>query len=322
MQIRFYQNRIFTILGSMVYPLMVLFSMWFFYITTKPNELSLVVPFSEKNLATLLNHFVQSIFYPSKVLHPFIPDLPIVSALIIYMLTFYFSKDKWLAFIFYMSVVLLNFLCLEFNMISTRHTGVFLVFLFFLIHQYNDSQIEGNRLTEWAFKLGKNILLPLMCISLFISNLIFCYRDVTTKMSNSKELGEFISSHPRYKDAIIIGESDYTLEGIPYYVRNKFYIPREKRFGNYTHFTRENAREISMSEIIKNCDSLTSIDGKICLFVASQPIAFGIDQKIKIPYYVEKYFTIRKEDFYRLRKIAEFKDAYYKDENFTLYEIQ
>lgn len=308
-------------LSFLCYSSIVLISICFFYHTTKPDELSLVISFGDKNIMTLVSHFFESLFYPSKVLHPFVPDLPIVSAIVIFLLTFYFIKDVWIAIFFYLSVVFLNFLCLEFPMISTRHIGVFFALMFFFIHEYHKTPIEGNRFSNLGYKFGSNFLLPVMCIALVVSSAIICHRDITSKMSNSKTFGEFIVNTPKYKNAIVVFEADYAGEGLPYYVDNKIYIPRENRFGNYAHFTKENASRITLSEIINKCDSLTKKYGEVCLFAINQPIVKDKDQNINIPYYVKKNLFVQQSDFLRLKKVAEFRDAYY-DENFLVFEIK
>jgi hypothetical protein len=315
------QMREYKWLNFFCYSSIVLISIWFFYYTTKPDELSLVISFGDKNILTLMSHFFESLFYPSKVLHPFVPDMPIVSVIVIFLLTFYFIKDVWIAIFFYLSVVLLNFLCLEFPMISTRHIGVFFALMFFFIHEYHKKPIEGNRFSNLGYKLGSNILLPIMCIALVVSSTIMCHRDITSKMSNSKTLGDFIANKPKYKNAIVIFEADYAGEGLPYYVDNKIYIPRENRFGDYAHFTKENASKITLSEIIDKCDSLSKKYGEVCLFAINQPIVMDKDQNINIPFYVKKNLVVQQSDFLRLKLVAEFRDAYY-DENFLVFEIK
>jgi hypothetical protein len=50
---------------------------------------------------------------------------------------------------------------------------------------------------------------------------VFVNRAISHQQSSSKRFGQFISANPKYRDAILVGEPDYVLESMPYYVGNR-----------------------------------------------------------------------------------------------------
>lgn len=73
--------------------------------------------------------------------------------------------------------------------------------------------------------------------------------DLGHDMTSAKAFGELLRQ--RYANAIVMGEPDSPLESLPFYASNPIYIPREHRFGDWTRFTVDNQRELSLGELVR-----------------------------------------------------------------------
>jgi hypothetical protein len=54
--------------------------------------------------------------------------------------------------------------------------------------------------------------------------------------SRSRDFAELVSRRPDLKDSILIGDPDYMLEPTHYYLANRTYFVRERRYGDTVHF--------------------------------------------------------------------------------------
>lgn len=122
---------------------------------------------------------------------------------------------------------------------SLRHEGVIAFLLFSICWLAADARLErtdpaGRR----RIALG---LLPLFVVQ--SAALPFVARRYFFKpASGSKAYGKFLASHPKYRDAILMGEPDYLMEAMPYYAPNRVYMPRQGEFHYRVYFDRGQKR--------------------------------------------------------------------------------
>jgi hypothetical protein len=144
---------------------------------------------------------------------------------------------------------------------------------------------------------------------------------MSKEKSSSKSFGRFIMSHPEYHDAIILGEPDYALESLPYYVSNRIYIPRERRFGNRVMFTPANKAQMSLDELL-NIAQQVKISNGAKVLIAIGHLDLLNSQRYRISYPYNKTFTWSTRELTALKsqttKVAEFKKAV-GDENYEIY---
>ena len=74
--------------------------------------------------------------------------------------------------------------------------------------------------------------------------------------SSGRAFARYLEARTRYRDAIIVSEPDYYAETLPYYIDNRIYVPRERLFSNTVSFTQHNARELSLSDLLRSADEL------------------------------------------------------------------
>jgi hypothetical protein len=88
---------------------------------------------------------------------------------------------------------------------------------------------------------------------------------VGTPESRSRDFADLVSHRPDLKDAILIGDPDYMLEPMHYYLPNPTYFVRERRYGEYVRFTRKARLELTLGDIL---DEARAIRGSTGLPVA------------------------------------------------------
>jgi len=85
---------------------------------------------------------------------------------------------------------------------------------------------------------------------------------VGTPESRSRDLADLVSRRPDLKDAILIGDPDYMLEPLHYYLPNQTYFIREQRYGDFTHFTRKARLDLTLSDILDEARAIRSSTGR------------------------------------------------------------
>lgn len=73
--------------------------------------------------------------------------------------------------------------------------------------------------------------------------------DLANEMTSAPAFARLLRE--RFPNAIVMGEPDDALESLPFYAPNRIYIPREGRFGTWTHFTSANAPVMSLGELVR-----------------------------------------------------------------------
>lgn len=85
---------------------------------------------------------------------------------------------------------------------------------------------------------------------------------VGTPESRSRDFADLVSRRPELKDAILIGDPDYMLEAMHYYVPNPTYFVRERRYGDYVHFTRKARLDLSLGDILDEARAIRTSTGR------------------------------------------------------------
>jgi hypothetical protein len=82
--------------------------------------------------------------------------------------------------------------------------------------------------------------------------------DIERPRSSSKAFGQFIRETPRLRNAVIMGDPDYLMEPMSYYVRNRIFFPRQHGFDYRTHFDHGAQRdlELRLGALLDVADSL------------------------------------------------------------------
>jgi hypothetical protein len=85
---------------------------------------------------------------------------------------------------------------------------------------------------------------------------------VGTPESRSRDFADLVSRRPDLKDAILIGDPDYMLEPMHYYLPNPTYFARERRYGEYVRFTRKARLELTLGDILDEARAIRISTGR------------------------------------------------------------
>lgn len=140
--------------------------------------------------------------------------------------------------------------------------------------------------------------------------------------SSSRVLAQWIKMQPPEKKYVLVGEPDYLLESMPYYVSNDIYVPREKQYTKATHFTTLNKKEFSLEEFLQTAEDLKK-QGRHVL------MSMGFDLKKDGPFEIhfsyDRVFRYSPESLnlwsQKTIKVAGFHNAI-TDENYDVYVLK
>lgn len=90
--------------------------------------------------------------------------------------------------------------------------------------------------------------------------------------SQAQAFGEFIRSRPDLEGAIIMGDPDFLLETLPYYLDNPLFLDRDRRFGRFVKFTRDARLNLTLTELLNDARSLSSSKHEPVVILISGPL--------------------------------------------------
>jgi hypothetical protein len=226
---------------------------------------------------------------------------------------------------FFAGVVLLGTFFSTFYPGALRHQGIpmiFMICLYWIVYQQRADNTKNKlkRTLNFVHKVSVYAVLSAI-FTVHIAGAAYKIGiDISKEQSSSKAFGRFIMAHPEYHNAIIMGEPDYKLESLPYYVSNRIYIPRERRFGNRIMFPPANRARMSLGELLNIAQQVGRSKGAKVLIAIGHLDLFE-RRSYKVSYY-EKIFTWSPGELTAFKsqtiKVAEFKKAI-GDENYEVY---
>jgi hypothetical protein len=111
--------------------------------------------------------------------------------------------------------------------------------------------------------MGLACFLALMAVqaALGLADLAFAAVDRTPE-SRSRDFADLVSLRPELKDAILIGDPDYMLEPMHYYLPNRTYFVREQRYGEYVRFTRKAKLALTLGDLLEGARAIRASTGR------------------------------------------------------------
>ena len=91
--------------------------------------------------------------------------------------------------------------------------------------------------------------------------------------SRSRDFAELVSRRPDLKDAILIGDPDYMLEPMHYYLPNRTYFVRERRYGDYVRFTRAARLDLTLGDILDEARAIRASIGRPVVILLAWPLS-------------------------------------------------
>jgi len=223
-----------------------------------------------------------------------------------------------------------------------RHQGLLLIFLVFLYWLeldvaddrslplgVEDAALPARRRRLLSFDLPvvlRNVGLHGAMTALMLAALAlaryYAMTDLRLPMSSSKPLAEFLARSP-YRDAILVAEPDYFAEALPYYMRNRMYFPRERRFGTTVTWTTASRERLTLSELVDEAGRLAREHDQVVLILLGHREVLDQSAGSKtFPY--QKEFTWTQADRDHLaaitRRVADFSSAV-SNENYSVHAL-
>jgi len=203
-----------------------------------------------------------------------------------------------------------------------RHKGVyicFLIALFWIDHIHNTTEPKKG---FWPVDTARAVALPLMlaCMIPFAAQRIF--ENFDRPGSSAKALGELVRANPALKDAILIGEPDYYVETVAYYLPNDIYIPGEERYGRRVLFTTASRQRYSLGDVLATAGRLEAQTGRPVILAIGHPL--NPEGPFEIPVGYKRVFEYSPKSLHELAarttKLAVFDQAL-GDENYAVYLV-
>ncbi len=243
----------------------------------------------------------------------------VTSSLLLSLLLF-IPKPKSLLLL-YMAAVFMAFfsLCIRYNYIQHQGMWIYLYILLFHIH-YSDIKLyltSHKGIRRYLVYTGLLAFSLIMLSSTFRGVDSWLY-DIHNPKSDSRDAGAWFNKNYRSGD-VVISEPDYIMEPVMYYHYHDFYLPREKTFNTFVHFTKANDSFLSLKNMLHIADSFQQA-GKNPIIVLRDKLSFK-DSIMRHSY--EKYFmvdTATLRDFdKRYHLVDSFRHNYYTDEQYNIY---
>jgi hypothetical protein len=145
-----------------------------------------------------------------------------------------------------------------------RHQGLFIVFLLTLHWMALEANgpIPRGRIVPILMRVGVYFGLPILLVITLAIGSHRLWQDLLDEQSSSRKFGTFLNTHPEHATAILIGEPDFYLESVSYYVDNPIYIVREQRFGDTVRFTRASAPHLGLGQLLRDAWAIHLKEGR------------------------------------------------------------
>jgi hypothetical protein len=205
---------------------------------------------------------------------------------------------------------------------ALRHEGVLTFLLISLCWiAANEPGPEDASTRRRRLALG---MLPLLATQ-SLTLIVLVRRPFVHPESSAKAFASFIATDPRYRNAILMGEPDYNLETMPYYVTNPVYMPRQHEFHYRVYFDQGPRRQqsLSLGQLVNIADSLTCQTGRVVLLAIAYEKVMKDTAGVMHIAYRPAEFTWSQEErtrlFTRGKHVASFLDAV--EEDYYVFEI-
>jgi hypothetical protein len=190
-------------------------------------------------------------------------------------------KKPFILIIFFLSVVGLGMFGALVYPFQLYHKGFFLLLIITAlwlddmeISEVRDYPAKLNELISFLLRY-KGWFITLLFLSQAFIGIYALIKEGNTDLSSSKKVGAWLNDDYKLRQAIIIGEPEYLIESLPYYITNSIYKPRENRFGKTVSFTKGSKSEYSLNELLNTAIKLKLEFNKPILIFIGQKLHSG-----------------------------------------------
>lgn len=139
-----------------------------------------------------------------------------------------------------------------------RHQGLwlaFLVSLYWIVGR--DAPTGASPIVQWLRSAGMVCFAALLVLQVAVGlQQVLPIASGAGPESRSRDLARLIEQRPELRQAAIMADPDYLVEPLAYYLPNRTYLLRERRFGNVVHFTRNARLTLHLQDILEDARHL------------------------------------------------------------------
>jgi hypothetical protein len=296
-----------------------LFTIW-------PDETNLITSArpSAKDLSVAI---LSNLMLPGRQFTTVLTSSAMLNVVIVWLLALGLLPRIWLVLAVIAQFALVGAFGELFYGLSLRHHGVVFVFLLTLYWmKYAQAASEPAGPSRESPVSSMQTTAHLILTILVATHLVGAYREAQRDLrhlrSSGKSLGAFLAAHDDYHAAILVGEPDYLLETLPFYVQNDIFVLREGRFAKWTRFTTASRRYMTLHELTDKAQQLATKEARPVLLVLGHDLAE--DRPLEIGFGYGKIFSWSPAQLRELeaagRQVAQFKGSF-SDENYVVYEF-
>jgi hypothetical protein len=286
----------------------------------RPDYASLINPFAQLNASAVLNSLVQFVSDPGKSFLELFGPNPIICNLTLLGFALYFAFYPPLLILFLAYAVCLHLFSTLVYPIYIWHQGLLYILAVALVWVARNIEKKDWPLRDRLFKpFFLIVLIYHTCVGLS-----WAWSEIKYPYSASEQVGEFISSSSKWKNAIISGEFDYYLDALPYYLDNPIFFSRLNRYDKWSRFTTEAKAQLSLGQLLDDGENQQKLTAKPVLFIMCTKIDFSSGEAKTFDYGFDSTFSWSVEDLKRFESstklVGEFL-APTNDESFRVYEL-
>ena len=211
-----------------------------------------------------------------------------------------------------------------------RHDGLW---LYFVISLYWIMLVRGDAAPSWPQSWRTAASLPALGTLCLVALLALqvprgAYAAASLVLpqrpdSRSRDLAQFIETHPALHRATLLSDQDYMLEPLPRYVPNQLYFLHEQRLGRVVKFTLHARLSVSLGDMVAAAGALREQTGQPVLMLMTQepdPAAPAHTYRSGYHWVFETTPEQVREFLAVTHRVARFGPAV-TDETYTVYEL-
>lgn len=234
-------------------------SFLFVVYVTLPGSDSLVVTNDHQNFKNLFNLLDVGYGFSDLIYGWFPGNYNFISVILWLSLLTFIPKPKVLVLLI-ISLEVMSFFSLYFRMNFLQHQGMW-IYTYIVLLWINYKDIREFWVSKNWFKYLSYfgaLVFSFILYTAFIKGKDSYNYDLNGLRSDSKDAGKWFASNIKPED-VVISEPDYMMESAVYYHYQPFYLPREKVFNTFTHFTKANAEIMSLKTLNHIADSFSAV---------------------------------------------------------------
>lgn len=297
---------------------------FFAIIQTIPDHTSVIYQPHPIKIKGLIKAFVFGILKPDEM-YPtvFGVSSALFTTIIVFLTYLYLWPRRFVFLMFFFSMTGLGlFYHLIFESTEIRYQGCF--YLLWVTVLWIEQGIVQDHTDDFRKNLVKykDAFLALILIIQVCQAYHPIQQELSKDYSSSKSFGKLIHEHPEFKGDIVVGEPDFNLEAISYYMDNPVYFLRLDRFTKYGLLTTENKWTISLDDLLKTCRKLRDQSGKPVLIILGYKLSAEGPYKIVQTEHRNQAFTYSRESFEDFNAHTQLVGSFQKaicDENYDVY---